>query len=83
MAHELSPSTGRWRRWVALPVIPWWVFFMGVIGPLVFLAHWPYLWLIPSGGSRGISVFICTMSTTGALLGRSLWSRPFLEAFRG
>ena len=30
--------------------------FMGVIGPLVFLAHWPCLWPIPSGGSRGISV---------------------------
>jgi 4-amino-4-deoxy-L-arabinose transferase-like glycosyltransferase len=31
----------------ALPVIPWWVLAMGLIGPLVFLLHWPYLWPAP------------------------------------
>lgn len=30
-----------------LPPIPWWVVAMGILGPLVFLAHWPYLWPAP------------------------------------
>ena len=66
----------------ALPVIPWWVFFMGVIGPLVFLAHWPYLWPDPVGRiSWYFGFHLHHEHYPVRYWGESLWEPPFPRGF--
>jgi 4-amino-4-deoxy-L-arabinose transferase-like glycosyltransferase len=67
--------------WV-LPSIPWWVFFMGLIGPLVFLLHWPYLWPDPVGRIGWYFGFhLHHEHYPVRYFGQSLWSPPFPRGF--
>ena len=67
--------------WV-LPIIPWWVVFMGVLGPLVFLLHWPYLWPDPIGRIGWYFGFhLHHEHYPVRFFGQSLWEPPFQRSF--
>ena len=65
-----------------LPTIPWWVFAMGIIGPIVFLLHWPYLWPDPVGRIGWYFGFhLHHEHYPVRYFGRGLWEPPFPVAF--
>jgi 4-amino-4-deoxy-L-arabinose transferase-like glycosyltransferase len=78
----LWPRPGRGASGFHLPPIPWWVFAMGLIGPLVFLAHWPYLW--PDPIARWASYWGFHLHHEHypvRYFGTGLWEPPFPLAF--
>jgi hypothetical protein len=76
------PRAGRGASGFRLPPIPWWVFAMGLIGPLVFVAHWPYLWPDPVarwGSYWGFHLHHEHYPVR--YFGAGLWEPPFPVAF--
>jgi 4-amino-4-deoxy-L-arabinose transferase-like glycosyltransferase len=67
---------------LALPTIPWWVIAMGLLGPLVFVAHWPYLWPDPLPRIGGyFSFHLHHEHYPVRYFGSGLWAPPFPWAF--
>ncbi|MBF95297.1 MAG: hypothetical protein CMH58_09090 [Myxococcales bacterium] len=65
-----------------LPPIPWWVVSMGILGPLVFLMHWPYLWPEPLERITWyLSFHLHHEHYPVRYFGEGLWDPPFPRSF--
>jgi 4-amino-4-deoxy-L-arabinose transferase-like glycosyltransferase len=74
----LRPKGAAGAAGFALPPIPWWVLAMGLIGPLVFVAHWPYLWPDPMARIGAyFSFHLHHEHYPVRFFGNGLWEPPF------
>ena len=70
------------RGHLQLPPIPWWVISMGILGPIVFLVHWPYLWPAPVERITWyLSFHLHHEHYPVRYFGEGLWEPPFPRSF--